>query len=282
MFVVIGVAALGVITAAIAFPKFSLHNNGTAAKSNRPFEQVSPADLQAVYEENTVAADSRFKGKHLLVRGIVTSINTGLTNDVYLTLAGTNEFLQTQAHMIESERTAAGALKRGASVSLECVGDGDIIKTPMLKDCVFVAAPEGTIPSLGAIAPQEPEGREAELPEPAPPVRLQDGAPAKLSGTYGSGTFDDCCENGVSKRQRFDALRLDRTIMLHDLDPATATAVNENLIGIVQLGGMTDEQRAKIAKGQRIAVSCSSLDEAVSGHVTLQAYCSNSRVTVLP
>ena len=65
-------------------------------------------------------------------------------------------------------------------------------------------------------------------------------------------------------------------------DPATATAANENLIGTVQLGGMTDEQRAKIAKGQRIAVSCSSLDESVSGHVALQAYCSNAQVTLLP
>ena len=48
---------------------------------------VTTTELEAAYGLNTVAADDRFKGKRLLVRGVVQDINTDISNDVYIVFA---------------------------------------------------------------------------------------------------------------------------------------------------------------------------------------------------
>lgn len=99
--------------------------------------RVSAQELVAAYKENTVAADNRFKGRRLLIDGVVASIDTDFRNDAYLSLVGPSEFERVQAHLASDAKQTAASLRPGANVRLTCVGNGDIIKTPMLKDCVF-------------------------------------------------------------------------------------------------------------------------------------------------
>ena len=123
------------ITAAVI--KHNLGSSTVSETSSVPAISVTASELEDAYAENTVSADARFKGRQLLVTGIVVSIDTDISDSAYLALQGTNPFLHTQAHLQESVRWKAGTLKPGAQVRLICTGNGDIVKTPMLKDCVF-------------------------------------------------------------------------------------------------------------------------------------------------
>lgn len=98
---------------------------------------TTPAELEQAYEANTVAADARFKGQYLIVSGNVVSIETDFQNQPYLTLQGVNLFMHTQAHLTAASLPTAAALRRGAFVTLRCMGAGDILHTPMLRDCSF-------------------------------------------------------------------------------------------------------------------------------------------------
>lgn len=95
---------------------------------------VTSRDLAHAYDENTVAADQRFKGKKFKVTGIVTDINTDLTGSPYVTLDNSDGFLEPQFELLKSENNDIAKLKKGQQLSLLCVGRGDIAKIPM-SDC---------------------------------------------------------------------------------------------------------------------------------------------------
>lgn len=99
--------------------------------------KTTPAELTAAYEANTVAADNRFKGRKYLVQGVVDSINTGIGNDVYITMLSGNMFLDPQFSLDDSQKNAAAKLLKGQQVSMICTGGGDVMKTPMSRRCVF-------------------------------------------------------------------------------------------------------------------------------------------------
>lgn len=94
---------------------------------------VSAAELAAAYEENSVSADNLFKGKRLQVTGVIADINTDMFGDAYIAFKAGNEFMRPQAKFVEKQ--VAASLKKGSKVTLICTGAGDVMKTPMLKDC---------------------------------------------------------------------------------------------------------------------------------------------------
>ncbi len=99
---------------------------------------VTSVELSKDYEENTVAADQKYKGKKFKVTGSITSIDTDFTGAPYLTLTGFNEFSNPQFKFDEDSKGKIASLKKGNKVTLICEGDGDVIKTAMSKDCSFV------------------------------------------------------------------------------------------------------------------------------------------------
>jgi uncharacterized protein YecT (DUF1311 family) len=109
---------------------------------------VTSRDLAHAYDENTVAADQRFKGKKFKVTGIVTDINTDLTGSPYVTLDNSDGFLEPQFELLKSEKKDIAKLKKGQQLSLLCVGRGDIAKIPM-SDCSILneTKPESTSPA---------------------------------------------------------------------------------------------------------------------------------------
>lgn len=111
-----------------------------AAAPASAFEfQTTPAELAGAYEANTVAADMRFKGKKFKVTGTVDSINTGIGDGIYLTMRGGTPYMLPQFALVDSEKGAAAALKKGQNVSLICTGGGDIAKIPMSRRCTFAS-----------------------------------------------------------------------------------------------------------------------------------------------
>lgn len=87
------------------------------------------------YDANEVLADETYKDKKLLVTGRVKSIDKDFLNDIVLQLQSPNEFMSTHATLEDSEKAAAAQLRKGATVTLECIGRGLVIGSPMLDDC---------------------------------------------------------------------------------------------------------------------------------------------------
>jgi len=98
--------------------------------------EVKASDIAAAYNENTVAADQKFKGKEFKVSGTVSDINTDIMGNPYITLrGGVNEFMEPHFGFEKSDAPQLANLKKGSRITLICTGRGDIAKTPISDSC---------------------------------------------------------------------------------------------------------------------------------------------------
>jgi len=102
---------------------------------SEPMKAYTSAKVAQDYDDNTVAADMQYKGKRVKVSGRITDINTDFLGKPYLVLAGTNQFTGPQFKFDKSDMSSLATLKKGAQVSVVCIGKGDVVKTPMFEDC---------------------------------------------------------------------------------------------------------------------------------------------------
>ncbi|ART01824.1 TPA: zinc-ribbon domain-containing protein [Klebsiella pneumoniae] len=114
----------------------------TSTSNGRPdassLSEFSAQEIFDAYSANTVAADKQFKGKWLIISGKVGDINTDITNSAYVAFSVDDSFNSPQASFIESEEDKLANLRQGQYVKAICIGNGDIAKTPMLKNCTLV------------------------------------------------------------------------------------------------------------------------------------------------
>lgn len=110
-------------------------SSSVSSAAEEPTDVYTATQVSTSYDENTVAADALFKGKKVRVNGRITDINTDFRGNPYLVLAGANKFLGPQFKFDKSNISALAALKKGAVVTVMCIGAGDVIKTPMFEDC---------------------------------------------------------------------------------------------------------------------------------------------------
>lgn len=99
---------------------------------------IKPSDLEDAYDENTVSADEKYKGKRYKVAGQVTAISTNFMGDPYITMGGSNDLVQPQFAFGKSASGQLAKLKKGADITLVCEGKGDVAKVPMSGDCRIV------------------------------------------------------------------------------------------------------------------------------------------------
>lgn len=98
---------------------------------------VSSFQLFNAYQANEVAADNKYKGKKLLVTGVVASIDKGPFGGLILRLATPNEFMSTMCDMETSEQSQLAGLSKGTQVRVLCTGTGMTLGSPSLDDCTF-------------------------------------------------------------------------------------------------------------------------------------------------
>lgn len=101
---------------------------------------VTADELLAAYKENELAGDKQFKGKTLLVTGVLDSIQSGVGDSPFLLLKAGDEFEfnMPQAHFDASETDSLIALKKGENIQIQCVSDGEMMGSPVLKNCKVV------------------------------------------------------------------------------------------------------------------------------------------------
>jgi hypothetical protein len=95
--------------------------------------EISAPDLYAVYKENEVVGDKKYKGKVLAVTGYVENISKDFTGNAYVVLNG-GQFLEGVHCTIKNEDVAAN-IRKGSKVTLIGKCSGMIITSVVLKDC---------------------------------------------------------------------------------------------------------------------------------------------------
>jgi hypothetical protein len=98
---------------------------------------VNALQLWSDYQANEVAADARYKGKALWVRGMVVNIRKDFTDSVVVELGTPNEFERVEAYLKDSETDKAAALSKGDPIIVLCRGKGMVVGSPMLSDCLI-------------------------------------------------------------------------------------------------------------------------------------------------
>lgn len=115
--------------------------NSMISESDKMMKEMplhtSANNLQTEYEKNEVAADQQFKDKTLLVSGKVKEIAKDFTDDIVIRLqGGTNPFMTPNVHMEDGYIDYSAQLEKGQTIHLICKGNGKIVGSAMLKECL--------------------------------------------------------------------------------------------------------------------------------------------------
>lgn len=125
-------------------------------KAGGDIEARTATQLYTEYNANEVAADAKYKGKWVQVRGLVFSVAKDIAGKPYIAFAA-DSYGVGQVHaalfdvqlkdMTGKEFTVctalekAGAVKRGQKLMVECQGKGSIMGIPRLEQCLIL--PDG-------------------------------------------------------------------------------------------------------------------------------------------
>ena len=117
--------------AATTYPTSSGLAQANASFPNTEFSTTA-FQVQIDYANNPVAADNHYKDHRFSISGLVSDLNTDSNDIATITLMDDLE-----AKLLNSENGKAATLSSLENVTLECTGDGNYLKIPMLKDCVI-------------------------------------------------------------------------------------------------------------------------------------------------
>lgn len=139
-----------------------LVNNSSADKA---VTRITARALYAEYDKNEAGADLRFKGKTLVVDGLVSRVSKDLFDDVVVELES-GALLPVQATVRKDSIAKAASLSKGDEVALVCISAGEVVGTPMLQSCKFF--PALVQPATATTAPIAPAKLASTLPVAAP------------------------------------------------------------------------------------------------------------------
>jgi hypothetical protein len=136
---------LGTILAGFLY--FRTRSAGPTTKSAQYAEPVkSPDGLYTIgavrlwreYEENEVAADSRYKDQRLRVMGTIVNIEQDFEGRPVLHLFGGNAIFPTVARLNKADIPAVTRLKKGDQIVVRCIGAGREMRMPQLERCLML------------------------------------------------------------------------------------------------------------------------------------------------
>jgi hypothetical protein len=108
----------------------------TQTQAATPAIQLSASDLLNAYKSNEVAADSRYEGKRLEVTGIVKSINSSIGDTPVVNLDG-DDYGIIAVRVYDLEKNTAATLAKRQRITVNCLGGGIVMKSPVLRDCTL-------------------------------------------------------------------------------------------------------------------------------------------------
>lgn len=110
-------------------------NSQTTTEPETELIEIAAADLFAAYNENEVAADSKYEGKKLKITGTINNIGTDILDNVYITLDTGEVLYSVQCYFKDGDEEAKVAdLKKGDTVTLIGVCEGMSLNV-IMKRC---------------------------------------------------------------------------------------------------------------------------------------------------
>ncbi len=115
---------------------------------------VHPRDLLADYKANEVRADAKYKGKRVIVIGVVDEIKKDVLDSIYVIVAPPEcvghrlenpkcGIEQVQAFFEDDQTSVAAGLDKGKVVAFDCTVEG-LMMNVILKKCSLAKRPDGT------------------------------------------------------------------------------------------------------------------------------------------
>lgn len=89
-----------------------------------PSYTITAGQLFQEYDANEVAADSKYKGKIVIVSGIILDIGKDITDDAYIVVGGSGMLDGVQCSFTESQQSSIAKLSKGQHVSVKGEVDG--------------------------------------------------------------------------------------------------------------------------------------------------------------
>ena len=101
-----------------------------------PTIRVDASTLYAEYQANQVAADQKYKGKVVVVSGIIDRIGKDLLDQTLIHM-GKSSLAGVDFTFVKSDSSSIANLKKGQTVSVKGRIDGELLTSVMLKDCTL-------------------------------------------------------------------------------------------------------------------------------------------------
>lgn len=93
---------------------------------------VTATQLYADYSSNEITANSRYKGKALLISGTVRAIQSDFRDQPVIQLAA-GDFASVSISGLSVEE--ASELSKGSKIQAACIGNGEMLSLPTTSDC---------------------------------------------------------------------------------------------------------------------------------------------------
>ncbi len=119
-------------------PKQKSAQYAEPVKSPDGVYSIGAVRLWREYNENEVAADTRYKGQRLSVTGTIVSIERDYEGRPVLHLFGGNAIFPTMATLNKADIPAAARLKKGDEVVVRCIGAGWEMRMSQLERCLML------------------------------------------------------------------------------------------------------------------------------------------------
>lgn len=101
--------------------------------------KVTAVELSQAYDNNKVAADTKYKDKVVEVSGIVDSIGKDILDDPYVTLKGRSTSLfGVQCMFSRASEGELANLSKGQSITLKGRVDGELIGNVLVRGCTII------------------------------------------------------------------------------------------------------------------------------------------------
>ncbi len=100
---------------------------------------ISAPALYKAYSANEVRGDQLYKNNKIIINGTVESINSSLGDEPVINLKGGDMFSSILLYYKRGFKHLAGDVNKNQRIQLACIGNGIILGSPVLKNCVPLA-----------------------------------------------------------------------------------------------------------------------------------------------
>jgi hypothetical protein len=125
-------ATLMILFIAFAKRPSKAANVSTTVPSTR--DMIGPAELDAEWNNNPIAAENKFQGKTITIRGKISSVNEGWIARYYIAFAGSS----VNCNFAESDRDRLAKLNRGQWVTIRGVVAGKLAGHIEIGSCEII------------------------------------------------------------------------------------------------------------------------------------------------